>query len=431
MFTYLYKAILFIDYLDVKLLLKNSIYPKLVVEEIYTVKNYTFLMKTPELVNYIKNTGSIKMDELLEDYIEINNFVDKIVSLTDEIFKNKVTYVNSTTECNLREKYYSEYINNKYEINFVDFVREKLKHYCSETIYKYYSIIGFDELLHPNIARLKPPQNYGFKQNEAIEILNTLFREGDWRLLNHIRIIIGNEIITTNQIIRDNVDDFNFNKKRQYFTQLIKCRYTEVLKNYNTHITAVIQTCRNEKTGGNLKAFVDCTIKFFEIVNDSKDLLKIMLLALNKLEDSNIWEVFYTPYSCLTQTYNILRKFSSEIERLNFRKTDFINLSINELEMKVSKFLFDFQNARINFTRRLMDERNTVHNCCLIEGELLNKNQLIDSWKIIVSLNNNKNTLERPVRLYEYALERFIAFFNAAITSEYDSLGFNKITISN
>ncbi|XP_050549073.1 uncharacterized protein LOC126910492 [Daktulosphaira vitifoliae] len=313
-------------------------------------------------------------------------------------------------------------------MNFADFVREKLYLYCSETIYDFYEKIGFNQLLYPNIPELMPPQNSN--QNEAIKALNTLFSEGDWKLLNHIRITIDDEIITTNRITRDTVDDFNFNMKRKYFTLLIRCRYTEVLKNYDIYMTAIIQTCRNEKTISNHN-FVHCTLQFIEMVNDSKDMFKYMLLALDKLQASYIWEVMYNSYACLTQTYNFLNKFFSKIENLNFRKNDFINLSFNELEMKVIKLSNDFQKAQQNFTKRINDGRNLFNEYCLIDSEMLNKSQLISSWESIVSSTNNNNTLDRPLHLYEYGLEDFMTFFNIAIRSEYNCLGFDKITINN
>ncbi|XP_050549007.1 uncharacterized protein LOC126910460 isoform X2 [Daktulosphaira vitifoliae] len=428
MFEYLYKAIIFIDYLDVKLVLRNSIHPKTIVEEIYTVKNYIFLMKTREIYNYVNNAGNIKIEVLLKDFIEINNFVDKIVAITDSINKKNVTIINSRTEFNLRIKYYGEYINNKYVMNFADFVREKLYHYCSETINNIHLKIGFNQLLNPTIPELMPPQNSN--QNEAIKALNTLFREGDWKLLNHIKIIIDDEIITTNQITRDTVDDFNFNMKRKYFTQLIRCRYTEILKKYDIYMSAVIQICKYEKSN-NLNNFVNCTLQFFEMVNDSKDMFKYMLLALDKLQASYIWEVMYNSYACLTQTYNLLSKFFSEIENLNFRKNDFINLSIDEQERMVTKFLINFQSARKDFTLKIKDGLNSVNECCLIDGEILNKKQLISSWESIVSSTNNNNTLDHPLFLYEYGLEDFMTFFNIAIRSEYNCLGFDNITINN
>ncbi|XP_050549072.1 uncharacterized protein LOC126910491 [Daktulosphaira vitifoliae] len=315
-------------------------------------------------------------------------------------------------------------------MNFVDFVREKLYHFCSETINTFYLKIGFNQLLNPNIAELTPPRNY-FYHNRAINILNTLFREGDWKLLNHVKIIIDDEIITTNRITRDNVDDFNFNLKKKYFFQLIRCRYTEVLKKYNIYMSAIIQICRYEKIIKYIYGYVDCIIQFNDAIKDSKEMFNYMLLALDKLKAAFIGNVMYKSHACLTTTYGLLSNFFPKIDQLNFRKNDFINLSFKEQEMIVDKFIFDFQNARINFSRPLTDTRNPVNECCLIDGEILNKSQLINSWEYIISSSNNNITLERPLRLYEYALEKFKTFFNIAIKSEYNCLGFNKITINN
>ncbi|XP_050549046.1 uncharacterized protein LOC126910479 [Daktulosphaira vitifoliae] len=261
MFEYLYKSITFIDYLDVKSALKKTfIHPKLVVEEIYTVKHYTFLMEVSDMHNYVNNEGSIKIEEAKEDYYKIMNFANKVVSITHDFFKNNVSIINNTMMFNLRENYYYEYTNNKYDINFIDFINKNLNDYCKKTINNYYSKIGFHQLLNPNTPELSPPQNIGFPQYKIIKNLNILFREGNWNLLNHIRIIIDDELITTNRIIRDTVDDFNFNLKKKYFTQLLRCRYTEVLRNYNTYMSAVIQTCKREKRNANLNNYKDCII---------------------------------------------------------------------------------------------------------------------------------------------------------------------------
>ncbi|XP_050526072.1 uncharacterized protein LOC126896921 isoform X2 [Daktulosphaira vitifoliae] len=150
MFEYLYKAITFIDYLDMKLVNSSLIHRKTVVEEIYTVKHYTYQMKTSEIINYVNNDGSIKIKEVKEDYNDINNFVDKVVAITREFFKNYVIIINSANDMNIREKYYCEYYSNNCNMKLVDFISEKLKNYYLQTITDYYLKIGFHELLHPS-----------------------------------------------------------------------------------------------------------------------------------------------------------------------------------------------------------------------------------------------------------------------------------------
>ncbi|XP_050526070.1 uncharacterized protein LOC126896920 [Daktulosphaira vitifoliae] len=430
MFEYLYKAISFIDHIDTKLVLSNSLYySNTVIEEIYSVKHYTYQMKTPEIMNYVNNDGSIKIKEVKEDYNDINNFVDEVVAITREFFKNNVTIINSANDINIREKYYCEYYSNNCNMKLVDFISEKLKNYYLQTITDYYLKIGFHELLHPSTTELTPPQKYNLTQKKAIQTLNILFREiRHWKLLNHIKIIIDDEIITTDRIIRDTVDNFNFNKKKKCFTQLIRCRYTEVLKNYNTYMSAIIKICRIEKSQYNLDCYVDCIINFLDAVKNSKEMFKNMLLALDILKAETIWNMTINKYSSLSYTYNLLNNFFPKIEQLTLTKNDFLNLSVNEVILKARTFLLDFSTARNLFSQGISDLSYFINVQCFFD--IVEKNQLIESWETeVLSLNNN--ITGSPILLYEYALGQFRIFYGVAITSEYNCLGFNKIDSSN
>ncbi|XP_050525529.1 uncharacterized protein LOC126896634 [Daktulosphaira vitifoliae] len=415
MFEYLYKAITFIDYLDMKILNISLIHRKTVVEEIYTVKNYTYKMKTSEIINYVNNDESFKIEKAKEDYKEINNFVNNIVVITREFFKNNINIINNTRELNLREYYYGKYITNDYNMEFVDFISENLNNYYLKTIDDYYFKIGFYELLHPSTADLIPPQKNIFPQYRAIEVLNTLFHKGNWELLKHIRIIVDDEIITTNRIIRDTVNDFNFSLKNKYFTLMMRCRYTEILKNYNTYMSAVLQICKNEKIKSNLKDFVDCIINFLEAVHDSKEMFKNMLIALDILKAESIWDIKCYAHTSLTHTYNLLTIFLLEIEQLMLTRDRIVNLSLNEVELISDELLLHIVKTKYNFNQNIHKLSRFINQRCSIE--VLEKYQLIKSWMNEVMLLNI-NIIECPILIYEYALNKFTTFCDIAITNE-------------
>ncbi|XP_050526075.1 uncharacterized protein LOC126896925 [Daktulosphaira vitifoliae] len=428
MFEYLYKAITFIDYLDMKLLNSSLNHPKTVIDNIYTVKHYTYRMKTSEMINYVDNDESFKIEKAKEDYEEINNFVNNVIAITREFFKNNINIINNARELNLREKYLDDSITKDYNIQFVDLINEKLNNYYLQIIHDYYFKIGFYELLQPIAAELKPPQNNKFPQHRAIEVLNTLFREGNWEQLKHNRIIIDDEIITTNRIIRDPVNDFNFSLKKKYFTQMIKCQYTEVFKNYNTYMSAVVQTCNNEMMKSNLNGFVDCIFNFLNVVHGSKEIFKNMLIALDILKVESILDIKVYAHSSLTYTYNLLSDFLSGIVQLTLTRDRFVNLSLDEIEINVNKFFRDFSITRRYFNQRIYQLKNFINLRCSIE--VLEKDQLIESWKTEV-MSMNTNIIESPILVYEYALKQFRTFCDIAILREFDYLGFNKIIRNN
>ncbi|XP_050535940.1 uncharacterized protein LOC126902508 isoform X2 [Daktulosphaira vitifoliae] len=390
MFDYLYKAITFIDYLDINsVCVKSIVRSKTVVNEIYTVKNYTSSMKSTEMLNYINNDKSINILVAKEDYKEIYNFVNKVVDTTDNFFKNNFNVINNTIKINLQENYFNEYKTTRCKINFVNFISEKLNVYCLTTIDKYYFNIGFHQFINPNITGLTPPQNIEFLQDKAIEVLNTLFREGNWKLLDHISIINYDDIITTNRIIRDPVNNSNFNIKKKYFTHLLRCRYTEVLKNYNTYISAIIQTCRNQINSNNIDGIKDCTIRFIDAVKDSKNMFKYMLSALNKLKAVFIWDSNYKSNSSLITIYDILSKFFHKIENfLNLTPSDFLNVSNDDIKLKANVFFFDFQRERKLFNQMITTGNEYMKQYCSIKGGVIDKNQLLKSWNEIVMSSN-------------------------------------------
>ncbi|XP_050549003.1 uncharacterized protein LOC126910457 [Daktulosphaira vitifoliae] len=426
MFEHLYKIINFIEYIDVKFVTRNSLENQnIVYEDMYTVKEFTYLLESPDILEFSNNDGSPEVEKAKKMLTKIENFIEKTAISANDILNKCSNIVDYSIKSNWREKYNNEFVNKKYKtMIFVDFIIQKLDVYYMEIITKYYYNMGFNVLLNRSLVELTHHQSYEFCQKESIEKFNALLQNGNWELLNNISIKYGNKLITINRILRDMVDDFNCNLKKKYFTQLLRCRYTKVLAEYDTYMSTIIEICRSEKSRNCLDRYIDCVIQFFHSVKESKIMLSNMLLALDTLKITTIWEVNNNSSVCLSLTHQVLSNFLSKIEKMNIPKIDSTIKPKYVGEIIANDLIIVFQNSRKYFTKSLKNYHRIINKYCQFNNEHNQEEKLINSLKekFIENIYNRCNYL------YQFAINQFTNFFSEKAKSEYEDLGFKKIS---
>ncbi|XP_050546656.1 uncharacterized protein LOC126908534 [Daktulosphaira vitifoliae] len=254
MFDNLYNVMTFISYMDFKLVfpeLKTN--PITIVHDMYEIKNHIYLKKIQYEYHYVD----------LQVFIETKEFIGNVSKSANNCFEKNKSIINTSEKIDLKTKCKTEYLaHNRDFMDFIQFMCHKINSIYTETIKINYDDLGFIQLINPTNHKFKPLIDESINQELGIKTLNTLFSEGSWNLFSHIEIKHDNLIINATTVMRDLVTDHNFHLKKFYFTQIVRCRFFEVL--YNKLQTILCRICRIEKKSNN---YVKCVTNLFDTIN--------------------------------------------------------------------------------------------------------------------------------------------------------------------
>lgn len=273
--------------------------------------------------------------------------------------------------------------------------------------------------------RFRPPKDENIDQELGITTLNTLIRVGNWSSLSHIDVKYDNLKISAERVLRDLVTDHNFHLKKQYFNQMVRCRFLEVILNYNTLFSTLSVECRNEKFV-NLISYVKCVVRLFEVLNDTINMFGYMLTIIEKLRLSSVWSANKTCSSLYTAK-KWIQIYVRNLKNDNLIRDTFVNKPDVNIHELADEYLKIFQLSRTSFVKTFFNQKYSKSNHCCIEGFMLYKRDLIykllhDARKTngITSHNTCANNYEFICKL----LEQYCTYF---IKSDYIDTGFNRV----
>ncbi|XP_050520408.1 uncharacterized protein LOC126893901 [Daktulosphaira vitifoliae] len=418
MFENLYNAMKFLSYIDVRYLFRGSIVTNVIIDEIDFFLQYV-LQKISETKNLDLNSLP-NLKDCETDFKNLNEFYTEALGKVNNLFQNSniiITYTKTDwTTIQIKE------FSNENDSYLVYLICSKLNLFYNQTIEIWYKNIGFEQFLNPNIPELIPPI---INQNDAVEALNILLQETGWKSMNHITIIYNNKHFSVDYIIKDTINNINFQIKKEHVIQLLRCRYTEVIKNYNVLISAIMVLCNAESKPLNY----NCLIKFFNVFNKSKLMLKGLYTALITLNKSSIWTVNFSSQSSL---HKILEWVSGFLCLLKNNEFSQVNLKNNEIEniKIVEKLLNSIQCFRVKLNDELHSDMIHIKTRCLIKVPFYDKFKKIRDF--MKSANMLKNTCPQSInQSYLNACNYFENFCENVYQSCYEILGFRKVDCDN
>ncbi|XP_050545334.1 uncharacterized protein LOC126907784 [Daktulosphaira vitifoliae] len=425
MFESLYNAINFLSYIDLNLRNYKLVFIKFeantfnAVDDIYKIKNHKYL--------------KIKRNECLygniQEFLDVKEFIDDVYNIANNFFEKNKSIVDNVEKINFKAIYEMEYSSHNKDFPcFVSFMYRKINSFYTETIKNNYEDLGFIQLINPTIPKLKPPKDDIINQEMGISILNTLFSEGSWSSFSHIEIQYDDFKISAERVIRDLVTDHNFHLKKHYFTRIVRCRFLEVLVNYNSSLSALKIMCKNEKYQVNSFDYVKCVTCLFDAINDTAKIFDFMLTIIEKIKLSAIWQPIkeVKSYSDLLSTYNLIYNYVVDLKTKNVLRYMFVNNPKVNTEKLADDYIKNFEKTRYKFTKTIITSKHSEKNRCFLDGLLLTKEEMLIKFKnnanIIISKSN-----ESRVTNYELISKYLNDFCGNFINTDYVDTGFYNI----
>ncbi|XP_050545620.1 uncharacterized protein LOC126907941 isoform X1 [Daktulosphaira vitifoliae] len=406
----LHNAMMFLSYIDTRFLFSEGFIPHPIIDAINFIHPFVLEISL-ETNSFDLNKSPYEISEM-----KLENLT---VFQTDASEKVEFFFQN----CNSMDIFLTKDLKNikiaELPNDLLSARKEIMNKFFDEIIEVWYINIGFEEFLNPKTAEFTPPIDPDTNQNDGIEALNIIRKESGWEKMNHISIIYFGKKFSVDQIINDEVSMINFRIKREHVSQLLRCRFTEIMKNYRTLLSAMLYVC--DKYAYNY--YHNCLSKLFSSFVKSKKMLEDLYEALVTLNKSSIWSVNYNSKSSLHKVFEWVAEFLSLLKKNDFSLK---NIDDNKIEI-LQQLLIIFKNNFISFNSQLSNEISHYDKRCHIDEKFKNVQYYVNHFRNPGNISINLN-LEFLIQIMLNACNFFDSFCENTSKSCYEDLGFEKIS---
>lgn len=102
--------------------------------------------------------------------------------------------------------------------------------------------------------------------------------------MNHISILYHDQIILANHVVRDGVIKYNYHLKKEPMILLLRCRYTEIIQNFDTILNVMLQNCKKMRIKRKFQLYYNCMAELSIIIYRSEHMFRIILKVIEKLK---------------------------------------------------------------------------------------------------------------------------------------------------
>ncbi|XP_050544390.1 uncharacterized protein LOC126907275 [Daktulosphaira vitifoliae] len=434
LFDKLYKATTFISSLDLKYAFpKIEGNPFVVVDEIYFVKQFvSFIILTNW--SYYKN-----QKEDFDNYIavmiisNIKKFSNEVTEMILNIEKGKKILVDFPYRINIKLMFDNGYktCTNQYT-RYNDFIFLNLNKVYDHIARNGFDKFGFNELLSPsinNFPSLVPPPDDPINPGQRLAAMNILIDKIKWDSFTGISIQESYQTISLSRVLRDPVDIYNFHIKRKYIKLLFRCKILEVLTEYTSYLTAILQLFDKEKkhlefTNNHVK-YVESVYIFVDTIKRTQIFFNIINTVIMNLNKSSMWfqnqaSLLLWPIQKLVNDYFVL------LNKTSLLRDDFIFKENCDEKIKADQYLSDVTLVKKLFSHKLCNlKRNREHRCIFNLSSRFHRENFKNITKInAVELNNN--TIDSKTYCQQACVELYM-YCDHFINVELINLGFDKI----
>ncbi|XP_050525528.1 uncharacterized protein LOC126896632 [Daktulosphaira vitifoliae] len=435
LFEKLYTAITFISNLNIKYaFFKIEGNPFVVVDEIYFVKQFTSNIKLTDWTFYRNPCVDFDKNVALTVISNINKFAKELVEMIFNIKGNHNILENFPYQINIKfmfDKLYNYNID-KYS-DYHNFILHQLDTVYGHIAKNEFDNFGFNELLYPQIFKsplLTPPPDDSKSPGYKVKAMDILINEINWESLSGISILEYHQTIKSSRVFRDPVNVYNFQLKKTYILILLRCRFFEILSEYLSYLTAIVQLCNEEK--GDLKStksqikYIESVQQIFDTFKSSLDFFNYIDTAMMNLMKWSIWnhysvDVFLSPIKLL------VNNFIKQINEKKLLRDVFANTENLDLIIIAKQHLDDLKNVCIIFNKNIVSAKKRQKDLCHFNSDFRTyKNNIkIISKKNAAVFNCTKGN--DPITNSQQACKEFHIYNQNFINYEYKNLGFHKI----
>ncbi|XP_050520418.1 uncharacterized protein LOC126893910 [Daktulosphaira vitifoliae] len=413
MFENLYNATKFISYIDVRFVFR-SIVPNVIIDEIEFFKQYILQQISETSPFDLNSLPNLKDTE--EKFKKLNEFYTEALEKVNNIFQNS-NIINTSIETNSITNQIKE-CSNENDSYLVYLTCSKLNSFYIETIELWYKNLGFEIFLSPKIPELKPPKYREIIQNDGIKALNIFRQESGWKKMNYINIIYNNKQLNVDCMIKDEINHINFQIKKEHFLQLLRCRFTEIIKNIYVLLSAILHICYTDA----MHFKYSCLVELFDSFNKSIKMFEGLNTALITLNKFLIWDDRVKSHSSLEKILKWVECFLCLLKNNDFSNDQQGKKQPEKIETLEKIFL----SFRYSFYMDLNIELTNMNGRCIMTKPFYDKFKIINSLKNLVNTVNNHNLLQ-STQIYLNACNLFEIFCEKVHTFFCEDLGFNKV----
>ncbi|XP_050522545.1 uncharacterized protein LOC126895096 isoform X2 [Daktulosphaira vitifoliae] len=278
MFSKLFNAMMFISQINLKNIKINMESPSTIIDYIKPFNEFTNLKLNK---NSSELLGSSDHD-ILQEFKNVISFFKNIkeINIIQKLINglSMFLFINKNHVPQYLQIMYEEEALNKFKKSNLDdsIIKNLLINFYDQTIKNDYENIGFVELLDPNKTKFRTPDE------DIVIFLSSIIKKNGWNNLNHITIKEKDNCIKISDIV-SYVSLNNYIIIRKYLSKLMRCRYTEILHNFDDMLNSLIFICKVEQNNNNTISFIHCVIQIYDIINRSTIMFDRLSFALSTI----------------------------------------------------------------------------------------------------------------------------------------------------
>ncbi|XP_050533959.1 uncharacterized protein LOC126901517 isoform X2 [Daktulosphaira vitifoliae] len=413
MFQNMLKTAKYLDKIDLRIIDSHTFNIKTVDSEINFFYTHALELINDSLVNLYS------IERWVNIYENIKDFNRKAELVTTNLYKiRKVcgAEYKSSILINLIMKYNIDQMEKLVEdsYDYINDIYKDLELYILDRTENCYSKLGFEQLIGTNTFKYIYFKSKNYSNNEGIDLCNHLLSYAGWMSWKHIAV----ETEFTKGIplyfkdILQIVDMNNYNFMRSYLALILRCRYIEILRNFNVMLEHIINACKYENK-------INCAIKLYETLMLSDDMFRKMLFALITLRHYTIDKQYMRQELLIEKLVEIFIEFLNDVRKKYFSTLLFINGGLYEAQ----SFLEDLAQVHTSVLLRKFYDVNqyNMKYCKIIEYEI----DIITTFEQLIKTN----TLTEYSIFHHFMCDYLESFFLKVVKNDYDYLGFNDLSL--
>ncbi|XP_050547119.1 uncharacterized protein LOC126908848 [Daktulosphaira vitifoliae] len=415
MFKKMLKTAKYLDNIDLRIIDSTTLNIKTVDSEINYFYTYAFKLCGASLFN-LSN-----IDRLVNTFEHIKEFNKKSELITSNLYKNRKvcgTEHKSSILTDLLMKYNIDQMDQLVDesYNYIKHIDKDLELYILGIVENCISKLGFEQLDRTNTFKYIYFKSKKYNNNEGIYLCNHLLSHSGWMSWKHIAV----ETEYTKGIslyfkdILQIVDMNNYNFMRSYLALILRCRYIEILRNFNVMLEHIINACKYENK-------INCAIKLYETLMLSNDMFRKMLFALITLRHYTMDNKCRRQELLTERLVEIFIDFLNDVRKKYFSTLLFINDELYEAQ----SFLEDLAHVHTSVLQRKFYDVNqyNMKYCKIIEYET----DIITTFEQLIQTN----TLTEYSIIHHVMCDYLESFVLKVVKNDYEYLGFNDLPCKN
>ncbi|XP_050547387.1 uncharacterized protein LOC126909062 [Daktulosphaira vitifoliae] len=414
MFKEMLKAAKYLDKIDLRIINSPILNIKTIDSEINYFYTYAIKLSNISLLD-LSST-----DSWVHTFKSINDFYETAKLAISNLYKNRKVCGTEDKSSILSKIYYNDKMVKLEEDSndYINDIYKDLELYFSGRIENCYSKLGFEKLEGTYTFKYIHSERKIYGHNEGIDLCNHYISQPGWKSLQHIAVkteFTNGKSLNFKDIICS-VDKKNYYFVRSCLALILRCRYIEILRNFNIMLGHIVNVCKYENK-------INCAVKLYETLMTSDDMFQILSVALTTLRDYNKDKKYRDQEKLIEEVVEYFIDYLNDVRKKYFSPSLFTNNGLYEAQT----FLVDVAHVQsLDLQAKLKDIIQFSTTYCKIskcESDI----DIITTFKRLIQTND----LTVYSTNYHSMCDYLKSFVLNVMKNDYEYLGFNKLLCQN